>query len=122
MARFDLGDVVGSIADLRDASDCSQTVAAFVQFAAAFAHFLRESDFLRLATAIPHLTQLRQLASRAGDAESLASLHLAVARVEGLSRSLSDAPTITWRWLERLRRGRTNVALQLHGRPHRCFA
>jgi transcriptional regulator with PAS, ATPase and Fis domain len=82
MARFDLGDVVGSVAELRAAS-AAEGVGLAVRFAAAFAHFLRESDFLEPSALLPLVAQLRQLAARVGDADSLASLHLAVARVEG---------------------------------------
>jgi hypothetical protein len=84
MARFDLGDVIGSIADLRNASAAAESAGIRFRFAAAFAHFLRESDFLQPSALLPLVAKLRQLAARAGDAESLASLHLAVARVEGL--------------------------------------
>ena len=91
MARFDLGDVVGSIADLSAAVDESRALPASVQFAATFALFLRESDYVGPDGVIPHVTQLRQLASRAGDAASLAALHLAVARVEGCRGHCSSA-------------------------------
>src|SRR4029453_5412742 len=40
-------------------------------------------DFLAPEEVIPKLSRLRQLASAAGNVRSLASLHLAVARVEG---------------------------------------
>ena len=83
MARFDLGDVVQSVADLKAAVDEARGLPVGTQFAATFALFLRESDFLGPEQVIPHLTRLRQLASRAGDASSIAALHLAVARVEG---------------------------------------
>ena len=52
------------------------------RFGATFAHFVRESDFLDPIEVIPYLTRLRQLASQVGDVDALASLHLAVARVE----------------------------------------
>src|SRR6188768_339200 len=91
MARFDLGNVVGSITDLNAAVDESRALPASVQFAATFALFLRESDYVGPDGVIPHLTQLRQLASRAGDAASLAALHLAVARVEGCRGHCSSA-------------------------------
>ena len=84
MARFDLGDVVSSVSELRSASTAEDGVTLPVRFAASFAHFLRESDFLKPSELLPLVAKLRQLAARIGDAESLASLHLAVARVEGL--------------------------------------
>jgi DNA-binding NtrC family response regulator len=83
MAKFDLGDVVDSISDLRTANSSFGSVGASGQFHAAFAHFVREVDFLSPTDAIPHLTRLRQFASQVGDTDSLSSLHLAVARVEG---------------------------------------
>ena len=83
MAKFDVGDVVGSIDDLRRANSFFGNAPPTAQFYAAFAHFVREVDFLGPADAIPHLTRLRQFACRVGDTDSLSSLHLAVARVEG---------------------------------------
>ena len=83
MAKFDIGDVVASIADLRSATEAAGSGDLKLQFSTTFAQFLRESDFLGPEELIPHLTKLRQLASMVGDRTSLAALHLAVARVEG---------------------------------------
>jgi hypothetical protein len=83
LARYDAGDVVRAISELRRAATDSLGASLPVQFSTAYAHFLRESDFLDPNSLIPCLTRLRQLATRVGDLESLGSLHLAVARVEG---------------------------------------
>jgi DNA-binding NtrC family response regulator len=83
MAHFDLGQATRAISDLRRASETSLQAGLQTQFSTAFAHFIKESDFLEPNALIPLLTRLRQLASSVGDSESLASLHLAVARVEG---------------------------------------
>jgi len=83
MAWFDVGNVVQSIRDLDSSIAESRNLGDSVQFGASFAQFVRESDFLAAEEVIPRLSRLRQLASQAGDVKSLASLHLAVARVEG---------------------------------------
>ena len=82
MAKFDLGNVTDSISDLRQAMSSETGTSLPARFAATFAHFVRESDFLDPIEVIPYLTRLRQLASQVGDVDALASLHLAVARVE----------------------------------------
>ncbi len=112
MARFDLGDVVGSISELRRASAVSQCAGVQVQFSSTFAHFLRESDFLNSDSLIPHLTNLRQLATRVVDAESSASLHLAVARVEGFRGHFLTSHH-HWELARSLASRSINVALQL---------
>lgn len=90
MALFDLGDVTGSIAALlaiiRDTPNHS-----YERFDARLALFLRSSDFESPTELLPSLTELRQLATRLGTAKTLAALHLAVARVEGLRGHLRDA-------------------------------
>src|SRR5688572_8007532 len=62
MAAFDLGDVIGSIAQLRSVSTDEDGVSLRVRFGAAFAHFLRESDFLQPSALLPLVAKLRQLA------------------------------------------------------------
>ena len=94
MAKFDLGNVVAAIVDLRSASEAASSGDLRLQFSATFAQFLRESDFLGPEELIPHLTRLRQLASMVGDRQSLAALHLASREGRGLPRTLHErAPT-----------------------------
>lgn len=91
MALFDLGDVTGSLPHLTAAVDEARNLSPSIQLGAVFARFLRLSDFLAPDDIIPHLAQLRQLASSTGDGPSLAALHLAVARVEGCRGRCSAA-------------------------------
>ena len=83
MAWFDIGNVVRSTSELQSAVAEARGLPVASQFEATFAEFLRAADFLTAEEVIPKLSFLRQLATRAGNAKSLASLHLAVARVEG---------------------------------------
>jgi DNA-binding NtrC family response regulator len=91
MAWFDVGHVVRSLSELESAVSEARNLAPSIHFAAVFAEFLRSSDFLAADQVIPKLTLLRQLAAQAGDARSLSSLHLAVARVEGCRGHCSGA-------------------------------
>jgi DNA-binding NtrC family response regulator len=90
MAQFDVGDVTASLESLGNlALDESNPNAT--RFEACFALFLRTSDFATPDELLPPLTTLRQLAAQSGQARSLASLHLAVARLEGLRGLFTDA-------------------------------
>ena len=91
MSRFDGGDIVGAIEILRAASDHSRELPATSQFATSFALFVREAEFQSPEEALPGIARLRQLSTQIGDAKSLAGLHLAVARLEGLRGHCSDA-------------------------------
>jgi hypothetical protein len=91
MALFDVGDVVSAISTLRNAVEHGRQLSLEHQFSAVFALFVREADFQSPEQALPGLTRLRQLASQIGDARSLAGLHLAVARLEGLRGHLIHA-------------------------------
>jgi len=91
MARFDLGDVVRSLEVLRIAVDEAKDLEIGTQFAGCFAQFLRRSDFFGPEALITDLTNLRQLAAKAGNTGSMAALHLAVARVEGLRGHCANA-------------------------------
>ena len=83
MAAFDVGDVTTSLAQLEaQTKDKSTTTSS--RFEASLALFLRASDFETPDQLLPHLAGLRQLALMSGNARSLAGLHLAVARLEGL--------------------------------------
>jgi DNA-binding NtrC family response regulator len=84
MAMFDVGNVVQSLRLLAAAVEGSRRLDESLHFAAALALFLRESDFQSPDEVLPGLASLRQLASRIGDANALAGLHLGVARLEGL--------------------------------------
>src|SRR5215831_5367620 len=91
MALFDLGDAVASIATLERAIEESKQHKASLQFLATFSLFVRATDFQTTQVLLPGLIQLRQLAASVGDAQSLAGLHLAVARLEGLRGHCIDA-------------------------------
>ena len=67
---------------MRQATEISQYCSKQLQFGSAFALFVREADFQSPDDALPLLSRLRELAALNGDAESLAGLHLAVARLE----------------------------------------
>ena len=90
MAMFDVGDIVGSLAALTEATVRSSSPEQQL-FQATFALLLRASDFYSPEELLPTVSRLRQLAAKIGDAESLASLHLAVARLEGIRGRCLDA-------------------------------
>lgn len=83
MAHFDRGQVTEAIADLDRAVAESSGLGTAVRFSAEFARFLRLSAFADPETIMLDISRLRQLAAQAGDGDSLVSMHLAVARVEG---------------------------------------
>ena len=83
LAEYDLGDVISSVSTLRSAVAGVKNCSLDVQFQASFSLFVRETDFLAPEQVLPSLSRLRQLAAAAGDARSLAGLHLAAARLEG---------------------------------------
>jgi DNA-binding NtrC family response regulator/tetratricopeptide (TPR) repeat protein len=91
MALFDLGDAVGSLELLEKVVGESRQHRSDLQFTATFALFVRATDFLAPSALLPVLVNLRQLAAQIGDAPSLAGLHLAVARLEGLRGHCVDA-------------------------------
>jgi DNA-binding NtrC family response regulator len=83
MALFDTGNVSGSISALIEAEELSRGASSELQFAAAFALFLRRSDFQTPDEVLQGLTRLRQIATTVGGGHSLAGLYLAVARLDG---------------------------------------
>ncbi len=91
MALFDVGEVTRSIGVLAQAVLLAGRVSAELEFSAAFALFVRRSDFQPPAQVLQDLAQLRQLAARVGAGHSLSSLCLAVARLEGHRGSCSNA-------------------------------
>jgi DNA-binding NtrC family response regulator len=91
MALFDTGDVTGSISALIEAEELSRGASAELQFAAAFALFLRRSDFQTPDEVVQGLTRLRQIATTAGGGHALAGLYLAVARLDGHRGLCTDA-------------------------------
>ncbi len=91
MALFDLGDCIGGVSQLLAAEETSRSAETDLQFAAAFALFVRQADFQGPDDALLGLSRLRQLATIAGNAQSLAGLHFAVARVEGYRGLAADA-------------------------------
>ena len=84
MSLFQLGDVYSGNDKLRQAVLLSEGEQAQLQFSAAMALFSRESQFQAPDESLPALSKLRQLATALGDAISIGSLHLEVARLEGL--------------------------------------
>ena len=83
MALYELGLVTSSIGKLRAGFAKSGDGSASEQFEAALELFSRESQFLAPDEALPLLSDLRQLATRAAGPRSLGQLHLVVARLEG---------------------------------------
>jgi transcriptional regulator with PAS, ATPase and Fis domain/tetratricopeptide (TPR) repeat protein len=83
MALFETGDCVGGIDQLAAAQESARHTHPRLQFAAAFALFIRQADFQSPDDSLIGLSRLRQLATVAGDADSLAGLHFALARLEG---------------------------------------
>jgi hypothetical protein len=71
MALFDSGDVVGAIDVLGKAIDVAASVSSEAQYHAAFALFVRATDFQTPEEAVSGLTKLRELAARVVDARSL---------------------------------------------------
>src|SRR5687768_16595263 len=80
---YDLGNAVDAIERLRAADECSRPDPR-TNFEIAFALFLRLSDFSEPKVLVASLGRLRQLACYLADVRSLGSLHLAVARLEGI--------------------------------------
>src|SRR5262249_42319257 len=81
-ALFELGDVAKAIQAFRDATEFARNTNPSIQLSASMAFFSRQSQFLAPDEALPSLSQLRQLAAINGNALSLGSLHLVVARLE----------------------------------------
>ncbi len=90
-ARFDAGNVVGSIEKLEEAHTGSQADRDGIGFTAAMALFSRQSQFQSPADSLPLLTLVRQLANASGTARSLGNLHLVVARLEACRGLCVDA-------------------------------
>jgi transcriptional regulator with PAS, ATPase and Fis domain len=84
MALFQLGDALVGNEKLREAVALSQNGPRSAHFSAVMALFSRESQFQAPDESLPALSRLRQLAFGLGDAVSMGSLHLEVARLEGL--------------------------------------
>ena len=90
-ALYDTGNVVRAFELLSTLCKDLQTRPDAERFGPEFAMFIRESTFQTPSEATVGLGALRQLATSIGDATSLAGLHLAVARIEALRGSSSDA-------------------------------
>jgi DNA-binding NtrC family response regulator/tetratricopeptide (TPR) repeat protein len=84
MALFQLGDVCSALDRLRSGVAFSSGGPLELQFSAVLSLFSRESQFQSPEESLPGLSQLRQIATALGDAVSLGSLHLEVARLEGI--------------------------------------
>ena len=91
MALFDLGNVVASLEVLREAVEVSRRGPEDLQFSTAFALFVRQNYYQLPEDVVTDLASLRQLASSLAEPNSLAGLHLAVARLEGLQGSCVDS-------------------------------
>ena len=83
MAEFDAGHVRASLERLESLA-LSEEHDTGTRFQANLALFLRASDFEAPGRMVSYLSHLRQSASRIGSPKSLGSLHLAVARLEGV--------------------------------------
>jgi len=90
-SEFETGLAVQSIAELQEAVRLAAGRDQELEFAATLALFSRESQFLAPAQVLPTLGRLRQLAASLGNPNSLASLHLAVARLEAYRGHCLDA-------------------------------
>ena len=84
MALFQLGDVCSALDRLRSGVAFSSGGPPELQFSAVLSLFSRESQFQSPDESIPGLSRLRQIATSLGDAVSIGSLHLEVARLEGI--------------------------------------
>jgi hypothetical protein len=91
MALFETGEPGRGIEQLIAAQESAKHTNPKVQFAAAFALFVRQADFQSPDDSLVGLSRLRQLATVAGDPDSLAGLHFALARLEGYRGLASSA-------------------------------
>jgi transcriptional regulator with PAS, ATPase and Fis domain len=98
-----VGNVVQSIDVLREAVELAESVPSPLRFAAASALFVREAGYQAPDETLPGLSALRQTAASLGDANSLGSLHVVVARLEACRGKCIDA------------RGHLRIARQLAG-------
>jgi len=88
---FDCGDVLAAIESLNKLCGSLSSSSAETRLEPEFIRFGIEAPFLKLGKALADLAELRQLATSVGSARSLASLHLAVARMDALRGKTNDA-------------------------------
>lgn len=90
-ALYDIGEAIRAFELLASLCQDNRNGPNEHRFGAEFALFIRESPFRTPADTAARLAHLRQVATSIGDASSLAGLHLAVAKIEALRGSGSDA-------------------------------
>ncbi len=88
---FDSGNALGAISALHELCGALSTLSAEIRLQPEFVRFGMEAPFLTPGKALGNLADLRQLATSVGSPRSLASLHLAVARMEALRGATADA-------------------------------
>jgi transcriptional regulator with PAS, ATPase and Fis domain len=93
VALFDQGDVTRCLEVFSELSVAVLDAAPQSRFEVEFLRFQSASAFLSPSDTTSLLAPLRQLATSLGDSSSLAGLHLAVAKLESLRGSMTDAGT-----------------------------
>lgn len=91
MAIFETGAARAGIAILKEAVGHSAGTNQEIEFATTLSLFTRESQFQPPADVLPEVGQVRQLAASLGNRNSIAGLHLAVARQEAYRGHCQDA-------------------------------
>ncbi len=91
MALFEIGKSNRALDLLRQATALSAGGEQETEFAATLSLFTRESQFSGPAEVLPGLARVRQLAASLGTRNSIAGLHLAVARLEAYRGHCLDA-------------------------------
>ena len=82
MSLFETGAALSALALLREARALSEEGDPELEFSTTLSLFTRASQFSRPADSLSSLSKVRQLAARLGNPNSIAGLHLAVARFE----------------------------------------
>lgn len=90
-ALFELGRCNDALQRLRDATDAAADGDLELEYSCRLSLFTRESQFQFPANVLPSLSKVRQLAARLGNPNSIAGLHLAVARLEAYRGHCVDA-------------------------------
>lgn len=90
-ALFELGNTLTALKLMREAAAAATDLNDETDFSATLSLLTRESQFFSPAEALPTLSRVRQLAARLGNANSIAGLHLAVARLDAYRGHCLDA-------------------------------
>ena len=91
VALFENGRTEIALKLLHEAAELAPAIDEETEFAATLSLFTRESQFLRPSESLPGLARVRQLAASLGNPNSIAGLHLAVARLEAYRGHCFDA-------------------------------